>query len=100
MPFSSSATIIAMSLDWSLVYATRVVGGSRGSIVTAYQQDAERIAAFLAVNGQSKGAEVARQTGVARATRMMADNHYGWFCRVSTGIYDLTEAGAKAVQAH
>ncbi|MBZ0127515.1 MAG: hypothetical protein K8F59_00200 [Rhodobacteraceae bacterium] len=73
-------------------------GGSRGSIVTAYQQDAERIAAFLAANGQSKGAEVARQTGVARATRMMADNHYGWFCRVSTGIYDLTEAGAKAVQ--
>lgn len=73
------------------------MGGSRGSIVTAYQQDAECVAAFLAANGQTKGAVVVARTGVARATRMMADNHYGWFVRVATGIYDLTEAGAKAV---
>ena len=68
-------------------------GGTRGPRVTAYRQDAEKVAAFLAGAGASKGAVVARATGVARATRMMADNHYGWFARVGTGIYDLTRAG-------
>lgn len=64
----------------------------RGAIVTAYRQDALRIAAALA-DGPMKGAAVARATGVARATRMMADDHYGWFERVSTGIYQLTPRG-------
>lgn len=72
-------------------------GGTRGGIVTAYRQDAVRCAEHLAGAGPTKGAVVAKETGVAQATRMMADNHYGWFCRVETGIYDLTEAGRAAV---
>ena len=69
------------------------VGGTRGRIVTAYRQDAERCRSFLLENGASKGSVVAKGVGVGRATRMMADNHYGWFKRVSVGIYDLTEEG-------
>ncbi|MEM1430533.1 MAG: DUF2161 family putative PD-(D/E)XK-type phosphodiesterase, partial [Pseudomonadota bacterium] len=49
--------------------------------VTAYRQDAERLRSYLAAHGPARGAEVAKATGVARATRMMADNHYGWFER-------------------
>lgn len=30
----------------------------------------------------------------------MADNYYGWFTRVATGIYDLTPAGEKALKAY
>jgi hypothetical protein len=69
----------------------------RGGIVTAYRQDARSIAAHLAANGPSRGAVVAGATGVARATRIMADNHYGWFVRVSRGVYDLTGAGRAAL---
>ena len=69
------------------------VGGTRGRIVTAYRQDAERCRSFLLENGASKGSVVAKGVRVDRATRMMADNHYGWFKRVSVGIYDLTEEG-------
>ena len=29
----------------------------------------------------------------------MADNHYGWFQRVETGIYDVTEAGRAAAES-
>jgi hypothetical protein len=36
---------------------------------------------------------VARDTGVGVATRIMADNHYGWFDRVEKGVYALTGAG-------
>ena len=57
-------------------------GSTRVTLVTAYRQDAMRCADHLNANGPCSGAEVAKATGVARATRMMADDHYGWFERV------------------
>ncbi len=72
-------------------------GGTRGGIVTAYRQDALRCAQHLATSGPTKGAHVARETGVEKATTMMAHNHYGWFMRVEKGIYDVTEKGRAAV---
>jgi hypothetical protein len=68
-------------------------GATRHGIVTGYRQDALRCAAHLAQHGPGKGALVAKATGVKPATRIMAENHYGWFRRVETGIYALTEAG-------
>lgn len=65
----------------------------RGAVVTAYRQDAIRCARHLAQQGPCKGALVARATGVDRATRLMADDHYGWFERVAIGIYALTPKG-------
>lgn len=74
-------------------------GSMRSGLVTAYRQDAIRCAEHLADVGPSKGAVVARETGVEKATRMMADNHYGWFFRVEKGIYDLTDSGRSALKA-
>ena len=68
-------------------------GATRHGLVTGYRQDALRCAAYLAEYGASKGAAVARDTGVPVATRLMADNHYGWFQRVEKGIYTLTPEG-------
>lgn len=75
------------------------LGGTQGSVVTAYRQGAVKCAQYLGDNGASKGAVVAGATGVAKATRMMADNHYGWFVRVTLGIYDLTGTGHTALEA-
>lgn len=72
-------------------------GGTNGKIVTAYRQDAEKLAAHLAKNGPMKGADLAKLTGVEKATTMMAANHYGWFERVDRGIYGLTAAGQAAL---
>ena len=74
-------------------------GGMRGGIVTAYRQDALRCAQHLAKAGPTKGAEVAKETGVEKATTMMAHNHYGWFERIETGIYDVTPKGRAAVSS-
>ncbi|WP_295313206.1 DUF2161 family putative PD-(D/E)XK-type phosphodiesterase [Roseobacter sp.] len=74
-------------------------GQTRAGLVTAYRQDALKLALFLYEAGASKGSDVARETGVARATRIMADDHYGWFERVEKGIYGLRPAGAQAVAA-
>ncbi|MFT7596424.1 MAG: hypothetical protein ACI8R4_003759 [Paracoccaceae bacterium] len=73
-------------------------GATRHGIVTAYRQEALRCAAHLAQNGPSKGADVARAATVPTATRIMAANHYGWFERVSTGIYALTDAGQAGLK--
>ncbi|WP_425321027.1 DUF2161 domain-containing phosphodiesterase [Celeribacter ethanolicus] len=65
-------------------------GTPAGGRVTPYRQDAEKCRAYLLENGPSKGAEVARGTGVKNATRMMRDNHYGWFEKVEVGLYRIS----------
>jgi hypothetical protein len=70
-----------------------VGGATRHGIVTAYRQDALRCAEFLAENGATKAALVADGCGVRKARQIMADNHYGWFRRVSVGIYELDPNG-------
>ncbi len=74
-------------------------GQTRAGLVTAYRQDALKVALYLFEVGASKGADVARETGVSAATRMMRDDHYGWFEKVEKGVYGLTPSGAEAVNA-
>lgn len=73
-------------------------GSSRSTLMTAYRQDALRCAGYLLENGASRGAEIAKIAGVTRATRIMADNHYGWFERIERGIYALSEKGKAAAK--
>ncbi|MEM9631503.1 MAG: DUF2161 domain-containing phosphodiesterase [Pseudomonadota bacterium] len=73
-------------------------GSTRVTLVTAYRQDAIRCARHLEANGPSRGTDVAKATGVDRATRMMADDHYGWFERVERGVYALSPKGVESIQ--
>lgn len=72
-------------------------GQARQGLVTAYRQDALKVALYLFEAGSSRGADVARATSVEKATRIMRDNHYDWFERIDTGVYGLTPVGAAAV---
>ncbi|MGR3468268.1 MAG: DUF2161 domain-containing phosphodiesterase [Shimia sp.] len=73
-------------------------GATRHGLVTGYRQDALRCAQYLAEYGPSRGAAVAKDTGVGVATRIMRDNHYGWFGKVETGVYDLTASGRQGLR--
>ena len=73
-------------------------GQTRAGLITTYRQDALKLAIYLFEAGASKGADVARETDVKRATAMMRDNHYGWFEKVEKGIYGITQDGADAVE--
>jgi len=66
--------------------------------ITSYRQDALRCARFLASAGPTKASDVARATGVARAGPLMLADHYGWFERISRGIYGLTPRGAGGLE--
>lgn len=72
-------------------------GQTRVGLVTAYRQDAVKIAVYLFEVGASKGADVAKETGITKATAMMRANHYGWFEKVEKGVYGITPSGADAV---
>ncbi|MEM8824024.1 MAG: DUF2161 family putative PD-(D/E)XK-type phosphodiesterase [Pseudomonadota bacterium] len=72
-------------------------GGTRVGLVTAYRQDALLVAGHLADHGACRGRDVAAATGVNRATTIMRDNHYGWFEKVSVGVYELSEAGRDLI---
>ncbi|MEM7170973.1 MAG: DUF2161 domain-containing phosphodiesterase [Pseudomonadota bacterium] len=77
------------------------MGGTGGrKIMTAYRQDALRCLWILSQSGPSKASEVAKAAQVDRARRIMADNHYGWFDRIRTGIYDLSPNGKQAMSAY
>lgn len=71
-------------------------GSTRRGLMTAYRQDALRCLQVLSEQGPTKAAQVSKIAGVEKARRLMADNHYGWFERIETGIYALTLAGQKA----
>lgn len=74
-------------------------GGTRGAITTAYKQESLRCAAYLVEHGASKGADVAKGAEVVQATRIMRDNHLGWFEKVATGVYDLSPDGCASIAA-
>jgi len=74
-------------------------GGSttRVKLVTAYRQEALRVASVLAVRGPQSPAALKLDAEAPRAGAILRDDHYGWFERVARGIYALTPAGAAAL---
>lgn len=72
-------------------------GATRFGLITAYRQDAIRCARFLAVHGASKGSKVAEWAEVPTATRLMRDNHYGWFVKIEKGVYGLSKEGRRGL---
>ena len=73
-------------------------GATRHGIVTAYRQDALACAAHLVAQGAARGRDVRDATGVKEATRLMRENHYGWFAKLGTGVFELTDAGRQGLK--
>jgi len=72
-------------------------GVTRRSIITAYRQDALRCLQHLHKNGPTRLANLRTATGVARASGILQNDHYGWFERVDRGVYQVTPKGTAAL---
>jgi hypothetical protein len=72
-------------------------GRTRQPIVTAYRQDALRVAGALAGGGPLALAELRTLTGVGDVASILQRDVYGWFLRVRRGTYTLSEAGRAAL---
>ena len=76
-------------------------GGSsigRIKLVTAYRQEALRMASVLSARGAQKLAVLKASAEAPHGSNIVRDNVYGWFERVERGIYTLTPAGAEALR--
>ena len=68
-------------------------GVNKIKIVTAYRQEAIRIAVALATGGPQSPKNLKAACDAPRAGNILRDNHYGWFERQAKGIYVITEIG-------
>lgn len=76
-------------------------GVNREKIVTAYREIALHIAALLEKDGMHSIRElVALGTDKKKTSKVLQDNFYGWFQRVSRGVYELSEKGKKEIKVY
>jgi len=69
----------------------------RKGIMTAYRQRALAIARFLQEQGPTKASHVARTLREPIARDILYRNVYGWFERVSHGVYKLSPRGEREI---
>ncbi len=71
-------------------------GSARTKIMTAYKEHCIRIATYLDLHGPKSPKELrALGTEPKKTRNILYDNHYGWFDRISKGLYDINEKGRK-----
>lgn len=75
-------------------------GQTRQTIMTAYRQDAIRIADALRNDGPNAPAKLASALDIPKAASILQSDYYGWFERVSRGVYDLRPAGTTALEEY
>lgn len=73
-------------------------GGVTGTkIVTAYTEKCIHIACILDMYGKMSPARARQLGGADNAQSILSRNVYGWFKKVSKGIYDITDEGRKGL---
>ncbi|MGI9535864.1 MAG: DUF2161 domain-containing phosphodiesterase [Desulfocapsaceae bacterium] len=75
------------------------LGGTakRKGIMTAYRQRALLIARFLQEHGPTKASTIALTIQEPNAGDILYKNVYGWFDRVSRGVYELSPRGKQEI---
>lgn len=74
------------------------VGGStRVKLVTAYREEALRIALKLSSMGSASAKDIAGTGTSAKTGSILRSNFYGWFERIAPGVYRLSSIGKRAL---
>ena len=75
------------------------LGGTekRKGIMTVYRQRALAIARFLQKQGSTKASHIARNLREPKARDILYRDVYGWFDRVSLGVYELSPRGKQEI---
>ena len=70
---------------------------SKKGVLTSYRQKALKIALYLEKNDSVKAAIISKELEEPKARDIMYKNFYGWFDRVSTGLYKLSSKGKDEI---
>lgn len=76
------------------------VGGVRGEkLISAYREDALLVLdACAELGGEVKGREVRKLCNVEKTAAILRADYYGWFEKIETGVYRVTDAGYAALE--
>ena len=76
------------------------VGGVRGEkLISAYREDALLVLdACAELGGEVKGREVRKFCNIEKTADILRSNYYGWFEKIETGVYRVTDAGYAALE--
>lgn len=76
------------------------VGGVRGEkLISAYREDALLVLDTCAeLGGEVKGREVRKLCNIEKTADILRSNYYGWFEKIETGVYRVTDAGYAALE--
>lgn len=73
--------------------------GTRKKMMTAYRQQAICISQYLVEHTEGKPADISKALAIPNARAILYNNVYGWFERVSRGVYCLSPRGKKELPA-
>lgn len=75
------------------------LGGTdkRKGVMTVYRQRTIRIALFLQEHGATRALQIATDLQEPKARDILYRNVYGWFDRVSRGVYEISPRGMREV---
>lgn len=78
------------------------IGGiNKVKLVTVYRELSLQIAQLLSVHGPLKPKALRMLGADSKKTQgILSNNHYGWFEKVSTGVYALSAKGTEALQTY
>jgi hypothetical protein len=68
--------------------------------MTAYRENALRIADFLLINGPSPVKTMREHLKIEKIGPILQKNFYRWYTRTGRGIYMLTPKGEEALQTY
>lgn len=69
-------------------------GSNKKKLITAYRERAVHVACCLMKFGPLSPSQIKKLGAAPKTSNILRDNHYGWFTRVSRGLYELN-ASAK-----
>jgi len=75
-------------------------GTTKTQINTAYRERCVRIACLLKANATLKPKELVKMGCEKDAGHILRSNNYGWFNKVSMGVYELSSLGVEYLNAN
>ncbi len=74
---------------------------TREERITAYRQECIRLASLLKRRGETSPAELKKESARPdKVQPILANNLYGWFDRVSRGVYRVNDTGLTALERY
>lgn len=75
-------------------------GTNRTKLITAYREQAIHIACCMMRFGRMSPAQLRKMGTSPKTANILRDNHYGWFTRVSRGLYELNDSAREFINCY